>query len=45
MELVEHYAKIIQLACALGDVAPLPPEDQRRLLEARKKAGLGPKHH
>jgi L-fuculose-phosphate aldolase len=43
MELVEHYAKILTTARALGPVEPLPPTDLARLLEARKKAGLGPK--
>lgn len=39
MELVEHFAKIMLLA---GVVAPLPTEAISKLLEARKKAGLGP---
>lgn len=43
MELVEHYAKILTLARAWGPVEPLPGGDVARLLEARKKAGLGPK--
>lgn len=43
MELVEHYAKILHAACALGTVEPLPPADVQKLLEARKKAGLGPR--
>jgi L-fuculose-phosphate aldolase len=42
MELVEHYAKILSIARTLGPVAPLPSADLARLLEARKKAGLGP---
>ncbi len=42
MELVEHYAKILTAARALGPVEPLPPGDLARLLEARAKAGLGP---
>ncbi len=42
MELVEHYAKILIAAQQLGRVEPLPPGDVARLLEARKKAGLGP---
>ena len=42
MELVEHYAKILTAARALGPVAPLPAADLAKLLEARKKAGLGP---
>lgn len=43
MELVEHYAKILSAARALGPVPALPPGDVAKLLEARKKAGLGPK--
>lgn len=43
MELVEHYAKILTAARQLGPVAPLPPGDVAKLLEARKKAGLGPR--
>lgn len=43
MELLEHYAKILTLARAWGPVEPLPGGDVSKLLEARKKAGLGPK--
>ncbi|MEN9798418.1 MAG: hypothetical protein RL653_2114 [Pseudomonadota bacterium] len=43
MELVEHYAKILQAARALGPVAPLADGELAKLLEARKKAGLGPR--
>lgn len=43
MELVEHYAKILHAARALGTVPPLSPEELAPLLEARKKAGLGPR--
>lgn len=43
MELVEHYAKIFSLARSLGTVPALADADRSRLLEARKKAGLGPK--
>ncbi len=43
MELVEHYAKILTISRSLGPVAPLPPGDLAKLLEARAKAGLGPK--
>ncbi len=43
MELVEHYAKILSAAKALGDVIPLPAVELTKLLEARKKAGLGPR--
>jgi len=43
MELVEHYARILTAARTLGPVPPLPPGDVAKLLEARKKAGLGPK--
>ncbi len=42
MELLEHYAKILTAARQLGTVQPLPPGDLAKLLEARKKAGLGP---
>lgn len=43
MELVEHYAKILHIACSLGPVPALAPADMQKLLEARKKAGLGPR--
>ena len=43
MELVEHYAKILFISRSLGQVAPLEGADLAKLLEARKKAGLGPK--
>jgi L-fuculose-phosphate aldolase len=43
MELVEHYAKILMAARSLGTVQPLAPGDVQKLLEARKKAGLGPR--
>jgi L-fuculose-phosphate aldolase len=43
MELVEHYAKILMAARSLGTVQPLAPADVQKLLEARKKAGLGPR--
>jgi L-fuculose-phosphate aldolase len=43
MELVEHYARILSVARALGRVAPLGEDDTQRLLEARAKAGLGPR--
>ncbi len=43
MELVEHYAKILTVAKQLGPVQALPEGDVVKLLEARKKAGLGPK--
>lgn len=43
MELVEHYAKILTISRQLGQVSPLPESDVAKLLEARKKAGLGPK--
>ena len=42
MELVEHYAKILTAARALGPVEPLAAGDLAKLLEASKKAGLGP---
>lgn len=43
MELVEHYAKILSVARQFGPVAPLGPNEMTALLEARAKAGLGPK--
>lgn len=43
MELVEHYAKILHAARALGSPAPLAKAEIEALLEARKKAGLGPR--
>lgn len=43
MELIEHYAKILSIAAGLGTVPPLPAADVAKLLEARAKAGLGPK--
>jgi L-fuculose-phosphate aldolase len=43
MELIEHYAKILSIARLLGPVAPLADAELTRLLEARKKAGLGPR--
>ena len=41
MELVEHWAKILVAAIALGGAQPLPADDVKKLLEARTKAGLG----
>jgi L-fuculose-phosphate aldolase len=43
MELVEHYAKVLSIAAPLGAVPELPPAELAKLLEARKKAGLGPR--
>jgi L-fuculose-phosphate aldolase len=43
LELVEHLAKILSIARGLGPVAPLDSSDVAKLLEARKKAGLGPR--
>lgn len=42
MELVEHLARIQLVARQLGGARPLPAEDVEKLLEARRKAGLGP---
>ena len=42
MELVEHYARIAQVAMSLGALRPLPAADVEALLAARAKAGLGP---
>lgn len=41
LELVEHYARILVAAAALGGPASLPPEAVKTLLDARTKAGLG----
>ena len=43
MELVEHWAKIFTLARGLGTVPALGEGDLAKLLDARKKAGLGPR--
>lgn len=43
MELVEHYARILHATAALGTVQPLDRPDVAKLLDARKKAGLGPR--
>lgn len=42
MELVEHLARVAALARPLGGPIPLPSDMVARLLEARRKAGLGP---
>jgi L-fuculose-phosphate aldolase len=42
MELVEHLARIALLSLPLGGVKPLPAAMMPALLEARRKAGLGP---
>jgi L-fuculose-phosphate aldolase len=41
LELVEHWAKILVAAVALGGAQPLPADDVKKLLDARTKAGLG----
>lgn len=43
MELVEHMARIALVARQLGGARPIPSADVDRLLEQRRKAGLGPK--
>ena len=43
MELVEHWAKILHAAQGLGTIAPLSDAELRVLLDARAKAGLGPR--
>ncbi len=43
MELLEHLARIAAIARPLGGTRALPADDVSRLLEARKKAGLGPR--
>lgn len=42
LELVEHLAKIQQVALSLGNVNRLSAEQVQSLLERRTKAGLGP---
>lgn len=42
LELVEHLARIALVARQLGGPKPLPRADVDRLLEQRRKAGLGP---
>jgi L-fuculose-phosphate aldolase len=42
MELVEHLAQIAHLACTHGGIRTLPEAQIAKLLESRKKAGLGP---
>lgn len=43
MELAEHCARILHAAQALGVVTPLSDSERAALLDARAKAGLGPK--
>lgn len=43
MELVEHYAKVLHHAREMGSIVPLTSGELAKLLEARKKAGLGPR--
>jgi L-fuculose-phosphate aldolase len=43
MELVEHYARILSIARGLGDVPALADAEVQKLLDARRKAGLGPR--
>jgi len=43
MELVEHYAKILHASRALGPVSALAEGELEKLLEARRRAGLGPR--
>jgi L-fuculose-phosphate aldolase len=43
MELVEHYAKILTIAKSWGGVTALADADVAKLLDARRKAGLGPR--
>jgi L-fuculose-phosphate aldolase len=42
LELVEHLARVALDAVAVGGVKPLPESALPALLEARRKAGLGP---
>lgn len=43
MELVEHYARILSVARQIGPVPPLGEGELAKLLEARRKAGFGPR--
>jgi len=43
LELVEHYARILSIAAGLGGPAQLERAQVEKLLEMRKKAGLGPR--
>ncbi len=42
LELVEHYARIVSIARQLGGVRELSADQQKKMLEARAKAGLEP---
>lgn len=42
LELVEHYARIIAAARQLGGVKELAPDQAKKMLDARAKAGLEP---
>jgi len=42
-EAARCFRSAIQAARSLGPVPPLAPAEVQKLLEARKKAGLGPK--
>lgn len=42
LELVEHLSRIVLLALPAGGIRPLPDSMLGPLLDARKKAGLGP---
>jgi L-fuculose-phosphate aldolase len=42
LELVEHCARIVSIARQLGGVRELSAEQQKKMLEARAKAGLEP---
>jgi L-fuculose-phosphate aldolase len=43
LELVEHYAKILSIARGWGEVPALSDAEVAKLLDARRKAGLGPR--
>jgi hypothetical protein len=42
-ELVEHLSRILLLAAPVGGACALPSESVAKLLQARAKAGLGPR--
>lgn len=42
-ELIEHYARVLSRARLLGGPVPLQAPEIERLLELRKRAGLGPR--
>ena len=45
VELLEHYARIVSISESIGGVQALDSGSMQKMLELRKKAGLGPKTH